>query len=171
MPVGASTAAWQNLVLPANGATVVATSGTSSPAKQGFAVLQSGDATKKLAIMAQVGADEVAPSASLTPPFVIPFNATSAATTTAYLYNPSSSGSVVLSLAIYDITGKALGAGQITIPAGQQGAIPMSKSAAGFGGSQGTLVVGGTGSVLAMGLRAGTDGRIEMVPPQAVNTL
>ncbi|MGP8245980.1 MAG: hypothetical protein ACLQVN_15845 [Bryobacteraceae bacterium] len=169
VPVGASTAAWQNLVLPANGATVVVTSGTSSPAKQGFAVLQSGDATKKLAIMAQVGADEVAPSATLAPPFVIPFDATSGATTTAYFYNPGASGSVTLPLAIYDNTGKALGSGQITIPAGQQGAIPMSKSAAGFGGSKGTLVVGGSGSVLALGLRVGTDGRIEMVPVQAVN--
>jgi hypothetical protein len=169
MPVGTSAAAWQNLVLPANGATVVVTSGTSSPSKQGFAILQSGDPAKKLAIMAQVGVDEVAPSASLTPPFAIPFNATSGATTTAYLYNPNAGGSLNLSLAIYDNTGKALGSGQIAIPGGQQGAIPMSKSAAGFGGTQGTLVVSGSGSVLAMGLRVGTDGRIEMVPAQAVN--
>jgi hypothetical protein len=169
MPVGASTAAWQNLVLPANGATVVVTSGTSNPTKQGFAVLQSGDPTKKLAIMAQAGADQVAPSVTVTPPFVIPFDATTGATTTAYLYNPNSSGSVTFSLGIYDYTGKALGSGQITVPAGQQGVIPMSKSAAAFGGSQGTLVVGGSGAVLAAGLRVGTDGRIEMVPPQAVN--
>jgi hypothetical protein len=169
MPVGASTAAWQNLVLPANGATVVVTSGTSNPSKQGFAILQSGDPAKKLAIMAQVGVDEVAPSATLAPPFGIPFNATSGATTTAYLYNPAASGSLTLSLAIYDNTGEVLGSGQITIPAGQQGAIPMSKSAAAFGGTQGTLVVGGSGSVLAMGLRVGTDGRIEMVPAQTVN--
>jgi len=168
LPVGASTAAWQNLILPANGVTVVATSGTSSPSKQGFAILQSGDPSKKLAIMAQVGVDEVAPSAALTPPFVMPFNATSGATTTAYLYNPSAS-SLNLSLAIYDNTGKALGSGQIAIPAGQQGAIPMSKSAAGFGNTQGTLVVSGSGPVLAMGVRVGSDGRIEMVPAQAVN--
>jgi hypothetical protein len=168
LPVGASTTAWQNLILPADGVTVVVTSGTSSPSKQGFAILQSGDPSKKLAIMAQVGVDEVAPSATLTLPFVMPFNATSGATTAAYLYNPSAS-SLNLSLSIYDNTGRALGSGQIAIPAGQQGAIPMSKSAAGFGGTQGTLVVSGSGSVLAMGLRVGTDGRIEMVPAQAVN--
>ncbi len=164
----AAAAAWQNLTIPAYGATTIATTGSSSPQKQGFAIVQTGDATKRVPVMAQVGLDLVSPSVALTPPFVVPFDATSSATTTLYLYNPATAGSVTLGLTIYNSAGTTLGSGQIVIPALQQGTVTMSKSIAVFGGQKGTLYVTGSSPVFSMGVRVDGGGRIDMVPP-AVN--
>ena len=51
----AAAASWQNLTIPAYGAATIATTGSSSPQKQGFAIVQTGDATKRVPAMAQVG--------------------------------------------------------------------------------------------------------------------
>jgi hypothetical protein len=164
----AAAASWQNVTIPAYGATTIATTGSSSPQKQGFAIVQTGDATRRVPAMAQVGLDLISPSVALTPPFVVPFDATSNATTTLYLYNPATTGSVTLGLTIYNSAGTTLGSGQIVIPALQQGTITMSKSVAVFGGQKGTLYVTGSAPVWSMGVRTDGGGRIDMVPP-AVN--
>jgi len=161
----AAAAAWQNLTIPAYGAVTIATTGSSSPQKQGFAMVQTGDPTKRLAAMAQVGLDLVSPSVALTPPFVMPFDATSNNTTTLYIYNPATAGSVTLGLTIYNSAGTTLGTGQIVISALQQGAVAMSKSSAVFGGQKGTLYVSGPVPVWSMGIRVDGGGRIDMVPP------
>jgi len=164
----AAAASWQNLTIPAYGAATITTAGGSSPQKQGFAIVQTGDATKRVTAMAQVGLDLISPSAALTPPFVVPFDATSTATTTLYIYNPATTGSVTLGLTIYNSAGTTLGSGQIVIPALQQGAVTMSRSGAVFGGQKGTLYVTGSAPVWSMGVRVDGGGRIDMVPP-AVN--
>ncbi|MGB9458472.1 MAG: hypothetical protein WCB12_20655 [Bryobacteraceae bacterium] len=164
----AAAASWQNVTIPAYGAVTIATNGSSSPQKQGFAIIQTGDATKRVAAMAQVGLDLVSPSVSLTPPFVVPFDATSTATTTLYVYNPATTGSVTLGLTIYNSAGTTLGTGQIVIPALQEGTVTMSKSLAAFAGQKGTLYVTGSSPVWGMGVRVDGGGRIDMVPP-AVN--
>jgi len=161
----AAAAAWQNLTIPAYGAAVIATAGSSSPQKQGFAIVQTGDATKRVLAMAQVGLDLISPSLALTPPFVVPFDATSSATTTLYIYNPAPTGSVTLGLTIYNGAGTTLGTGQIVIPAQQQGTVTMSNNMAVFAGQKGTLYVTGSAPVWSMGVRVGGDGRIDMVPP------
>ena len=163
---GTATAAlWQNLTIPAYGAATIATTGISSPQKQGFAVVQTGDATKRIPAMAQVGVDLISPSVALTPPFVVPFDATSTASTTLYIYNPSPTGSVTLGLTIYGSSGTTLGSGQIVIPALQQGTVTMSKNLAVFGGQKGILYVTGLAPVWTMGVRVDGGGRIDMVPP------
>jgi hypothetical protein len=164
----AATASWQNLTIPAYGSATIATTGSSSPQKQGFAVVQTGDATKRVPAMAQVGLDLVSPSVALTPPFVVPFDATSTATTTLYIYNPATTGSVTLGLTIYSSAGTILGSGQIVVPALQQGTVTMSKSLPVFAGQKGTLYVTGSAPVWSMGIRVDGGGRIDMVPP-AVN--
>jgi len=161
----AAAASWQNLTIPAYGAVTIATTGSSSPLKQGFAMVQTGDATKHVPAMAQVGLDLVSPSIALTPPFAAPFDATSTATTTLYIYNPASTGSATLELTIYNSTGTTLGTGQIVIPALQQGTVTMSKNVAVFGGQKGTLYVTGSAPVWSMGVRVDGGGRINMVPP------
>jgi hypothetical protein len=161
----AAAASWQNLTIPAYGAVTIATSGSSSPQKQGFAMVETGDATKRVPAMAQVGLDLISPSVALTPPFVVPFDATSTATTTLYIYNPASAGSATLELTIYNSAGTTLGTGQIVVPALQQGTVTMSKSAAVFGGQKGTLYVTGSAPVWSMGIRVDGGGRIDMVPP------
>jgi hypothetical protein len=158
----------QNLTIPAFGAATVATTGSSSPQRQGFALIETGDSTKRVPAMAQVGLDLISPSVAVTPPFVVPFDATSTATTTLYIYNPATTGSVTLGLTIFNSSGIALGNGQIVIPAQQQGTVPMSKSLAVFSGQKGTLYVTGSAPVWSMGMRIDGGGRIEMVPP-AVN--
>ncbi len=161
----AAAASWQNLTIPAYGAVTIATTGSSSPQKQGFAMVETGDATKRVPAMAQVGLDLISPSVALTPPFVVPFDATSTATTTLYIYNPASAGSATLELTIYNSAGTTLGTGQIVVPALQQGTVTMSKSAAVFGGQKGTLYVTGSAPVWSMGVRVDGGGRIDMVPP------
>jgi hypothetical protein len=171
MTVATGTAAatsWQNLTIPPYGATTIVTAGSSNPQKQGFAIVLTGDSTKRVPVEAQVGLDLVSPSVAVTPPFVLPFDATSTATTTLYIYNPATTGSVTLSLTVYNSTGGALGSGQIVIPAQQQGTITMSKSVPVFGGQKGTLLVTGASPVWSMGVRVDGGGRIDMVPP-AVN--
>jgi lysyl endopeptidase len=164
----AAAASWQNLTIPAYGAATIATTGSSSPQKQDFAIVQTSDATKRVPALAQVGSDLVSPSVALTPPFVVPFDATSTATTTLYIYNPATTGSVTLGLTIYNSAGTTLGAGQIVIRALQQGTVTMSKSGAVFGGQKGMLSVTGSAPVWSMGVRVDGGGRIDMVPP-AVN--
>ena len=161
----AAAASWQNLTIPAYGAVTIATTGSSSPQKQGFAMVETGDATKRVPAMAQVGLDLISPSVALTPPFVVPFDATSTATTTLYIYNPATAGSATLELTIYNSAGTTLGTGQIVVPALQQGTVTMSKSAAVFGGQKGTLYVTGSAPVWSMGVRVDGGGRIDMVPP------
>ena len=164
---GSVAAAWQNLTIPAYGTATITTGGTSSPQQQAFAIVTTGDATKRLATVAQVGQDLVAPSAAVTPPFVVPFDATSTATTTLYIFNPATSGSVSLALAVYNTAGTLLGSGTIAVPAQQQGTVAMSRTASAFAGQKGTLLVTGSAPVWAMGVRVDSGGRIDMVPPQA----
>ena len=162
----AAAAAWQNLTIPAYGTATVTTAGTSSPQKQAFAVLTTGDATKRMPAMAQVGVDMVAPSVAMTPPFAIPFDATSTATTTLYIFNPAATGSATLGLAVYNSAGTLLGSGNIVVPAQQQGSVVVSKSVAVFSGQKGTLSVTGSAPVWSMGVRVDAGGRINMVPPR-----
>jgi len=171
-PVSISTAtaaasAWQNVTIPAHGTATIATSGGSNPQKQGFALIQAGTAANPIPAVAQVGLDLVSPSVPLTPPFVVPFDATSSATTTLYIYNPAPTGSLTLGLTVYSSSGTMLGAGQIVIPGLQQGTVTMSKSIAVFAGQKGTLYVTGSGPVWSMGIRVDSGGRINMVPPTA----
>jgi hypothetical protein len=166
LPLGeALPAAWENVTIPAFGAATVATAGTSSLAKQVFALVQSNDPSKKVEALAQVGADLISSSVALTPPFAVPFDGTVAPGTTLYVYNPAASGSVSLGLAVYDGTGTLLGTGSMAVPGGQQGAVAMGKSAAVFGGKKGSLYVSGAATVWVMGIRTGSDGRMEMAPP------
>jgi hypothetical protein len=162
----AAAASWQNLTIPAYGTATVTTAGTSSPQKQAFAVLTTGDATKRMPAMAQVGADMVAPSVAMTPPFAIPFDATSTATTTLYIFNPAATGSATLGLTVYNSAGTLLGSGSIVVPAQQQGSVVMSKNAAVFSGQKGTLSVTGSSPVWSMGVRVDAGGRINVVPPR-----
>ena len=73
-------------------------------------------------------------------------------------------------MAVYDTAGKLLGTGQITIPAQQQGVIAMSKTASVFGGNKGILSLSGSATVVAMGIRAGSDGRMNTVAPLAISS-
>ncbi len=161
----AAAASWQNLTIPAYGAVAVTTGGSSSPQKQGFAIVETGDATKRVAAVAQVGLDLVSPSVAVTPPFVVPFDATSTATTTLYIYNPATTGSVTLGLTAYNSSGTTIATGQIVVPYRQQGTVTMSNGIAAFAGQKGTLSVAGSAPVWSMGVRVGGDGRIDMVPP------
>lgn len=169
IPIATGTAAassWQNLTIPAYGTATIATTGSASPQKQGFAIIETGDATKRVPAVAQVGADLVAPSVAITPPFVVPFDATSAATTTLYIFNPATSGSVTLGLTVYNSAGTTLGSGSIVVPAQQQGTVTMSNSVAIFAGQKGTLSITGAAPVWCMGVRADSGGRIDMVLPE-----
>ncbi|SPE40504.1 hypothetical protein SBA3_3770021 [Candidatus Sulfopaludibacter sp. SbA3] len=157
------------MTIPAFGTATVTTAGTSSPQKIGFAIVQSSDASKKVQPMAQIGPDLIPPSVPAALPVALPFDATGTATTTLYLYNPATSGSLTGALGVYDSNGNTLGTGSFTIVAQQQVPIVMSKTAAVFGDKKGTLYVSGSGTVLAMGIRTGSDGRLEMVMPEAVS--
>jgi hypothetical protein len=165
---GAAAVSGQNLTIPAYGTVTIATTGSSSPPRQGFAIVATGDATKRVPVMAQVGLDLVSASVAVTPPFVVPFDATSTATTTLYIYNPATNGSVTLGLTVYSSSGTALATGVIVVPFEQQGSVTMSKSVAAFAGQKGTLYVTGSAPVWSMGVRVDGGGRIDMVPP-AVN--
>jgi hypothetical protein len=162
---GAAATAWQNVTIPAYGAATITTTGSSSMQEQGFVIIQTGDAAKRVAAEAQVGQDLVSPSIALTPPFVVPFDATSSATTTLYLYNPAATGSVTLGLTIYGSSGNMLGTGQLVIPPQQQGTVTMSRTVSVFAGQKGMLLVTGPAPVWSTGVRVGSDGRIDMVPP------
>ena len=162
---GTAAASWQNLTIPAYGTATVTTAGSSNPQKTGFAIVQTGDSTKRVTGMAQVGLDLISPSAAVAPPFAVPFDATSTSTTTLYIFNPATTGSATLGLAILNSSGTTVGTGQIVIPAQQQGAVPMSKSLAVFSGQKGMLYVTGPATVWAMAMRVDGGGRIEMVPP------
>ena len=167
VPVGQATpAAWQNVTIPAFGTATVATAGSPSPQKQGIATIQSGDPAKRVQAWAQVNGDVVDPTVLAAPPFVVPFDATGTAFTTLYLFNPAATGTLNLNLSVYDTTGLLIGTGSIGIPGQQEGAIPMSRTAAVFGGRKGILVVTGTGPVSAMAIRTAADGRLGSVAPE-----
>ena len=168
VPVGTATASWQNLTIPAFGTALLATAGSSAPQKSGMAVIQSNDPAKRIRVWAQINGDAIAPAAPVTSPFVVPFDATTAASTTLYLFNPAATGTLALSLGIYDISGALIGTGLITIPAQQEGAIPMTRTAAVFGGKKGILYVTGTGSLSSMGIRTAADGRVSSILPMPV---
>ena len=164
VPVASATASWQNVTIPAFGTTTISTAGNSSPQKSGMAVIQSGDPAKRVQAWAQINGDTVAPAAQVTPPFVVPFDATAAAGTTLYLFNTAATGTLALNLNVYDTSGTLVGTGLMTIPAQQEGILPMTRTAAVFGGRKGILDVTATGPVSAMGIRTAADGRISSVP-------
>ena len=169
LPLGlAGTLSWQNVTIPAWGTATVTTAGTSSPQKQGLAIVQAGDPAKRVQAWAQIGADAIVPALFTTPTFVVPFDATGTASTTLYLFNPAATGTLNLTLSIYDTTGALIGTGTIAIPAQQEGAIPMTKTAAVFGGKKGILMVYGSAGVSAMGIRTATDGRLSSVVPETL---
>lgn len=161
----ASPVSWQNVTIQPFGTFVLATTGTSNPQKQGMAIVQSGDPAKRVQVYAQINQDVVSPADLLTLPVAVPFDATTAASTTLYLYNPAATGSIALALTLYDQAGMTVGTGQVAIPAGQQAVVSMSRTAAVFGGNKGTLYITGSGDILAAALRTAPDGRIGMVAP------
>jgi len=168
MPVatlGGASSAWQNLTIPAYGTATITTSGTSSPQKQGFAVVQTGDTTKRVLAAAKVGLDLVSSSLPMTPPFAIPFDATANATTMLYLYNPSATVLAGLGLSVYNSSGSLVGTGQLVVPPNQQGTVIMAKSMPVFGGQKGMLYITGASPVWSMGVQVGGDGPVEMVQP------
>ena len=166
LPLGQAQAAWQNVTIPAHGTATVVTAGSSSPQKQGMAMIQSADPAKRVQAWAQINSDAIAPVVLTAPPFTVPFDATGTAFTTLYLFNPAATGTLTLSLAVFDTGGVAIASGTITIPAQQEGSIPMTRTASGFGGKKGTLFVDGKGPVSVMGIRAAADGRLSSVPPE-----
>jgi hypothetical protein len=169
VPVGQSQASsWQNVTIPAFGTVTVTTAGSSTPPKQGIAVIQSGDAAKRVQALALINSDVVPAALPVAPPLVVPFDATSSATTTLYIYNASTTDITTLTLTIHDTSGSVAGTGQITIPPQQEGTIAMFRSAAVFGGHKGLLYVNGRGSLLVMGIRTASDGRLSGVIPAAV---
>jgi hypothetical protein len=167
VPVGTASVSWQNVTIPAYGSAAVTTTGASSPVKQGMALVQSNDATKKLQANALVGLDLLTGATAPSLPFVIPFDATGTPSATLYLFNNSITATSTLNLTIYDTNGAVVGTGQITVPPQQEGAIAMTKTAAVFGGRKGILYVSGSGSFLSMSIRTATDGSLSNVPPLA----
>jgi len=165
VPIGTTSMSWQNITIPAFGSTIINTTGTSSPQKAGMALIQTSDATKRIRAWAQVGNDIVAPMQQMASPFVLPFDATGIASATLYFFNPAATGTVSMNLSVYDTAGTLVGTGLASIPAQQEGTLPMTRTAAVFGGRKGTLLVTPSGSVSAMGLRTATDGRISSSPP------
>jgi len=165
VPIGTTSMSWQNITIPAFGSTIITTTGTSSPQKAGMALIQTSDATKRIRAWAQVGNDIVAPMQQMASPFVLPFDATGIASTTLYFFNPAATGTVSMNLSVYDTAGTLVGTGLASIPAQQEGTLPMTRTAAVFGGRKGTLLVTPSASVSAMGLRTATDGRISSSPP------
>jgi len=171
VPLGPTqTASWQNVTIPAFGTATVATAGSSSPQMQGLAVIQSADPAKRVQGWAQINSDAIAAALLTAPVFVVPFDATAAASTTLYLFNPAATGTLNLTLSIYDTTGTLVGNGTIAIPAQQEGSIPMTKTASVFGGRKGILKVDGSGSVSAMGIRTAADGRLSSVIPELLTS-
>ena len=168
VPVASATASWQNVTIPAFGTAIVSTAGSSSPQKSGMAMIQSGDAGKRIQAWAQINADVIAPAANVASPFTIPFDATTAASTTLYVFNSAATGIVSLTLSVYDTSGTLIGNGTMTIPAQQEGALSMTRTATVFGGRKGILYVTGSGPVSAMGIRTAADGRLNSVPASAV---
>ena len=164
VPMASASASWQNVTIPAFGTATVSTAGSSSPQKSGMAVIQSGDPAKRVQAWAQINGDTVASVAAVTLPFVLPFDATTAASTTLYLFNPAATGTLALNLSVYDTSGALVGTGVMTIPAQQEGTLPMTRTAAVFGGRKGILYVTAAGPVSAMGIRTAADGRISSVP-------
>jgi len=165
VPIASASVSWQNVTIPAFGTAIVATAGSSSPQKSGMAVIQSGDPAKRVAAWAQINGDVIAPAANLTAPFTIPYDATSTAATTLYVFNPAATGTLTLGLSVYDTSGTLVATGTMTVPAQQEAALPMTKSAAAFGGRKGILYMTGSGAVQAMGIRTAADGRISSEPP------
>ena len=164
---GAAAAAWQNVTIPAFGAATVTTAGTSSPQKLGLAVVQSSDATKRVQPVAQVGQDLIPPSVIAALPLAMQFDATGTYTTSLYLYNPGNTA-LSASFTVYDSGGAVIGSGAVSLAPQQQSYILTSKSATVVGGKKGTIYVTGTGAVLAMGIRTGSDGRMEALIPEVV---
>ncbi|HLK62431.1 MAG TPA: hypothetical protein VKU19_03270 [Bryobacteraceae bacterium] len=166
IPVGTAMVSWQNITLPPFGTAIVSTVGSSSPQKSGMALVQSGDQAKRIQAWAQINNNDiVGAGVNLMAPFSMPFDATSAAGTTLYVFNPSSTATLTLSLSIYDNTGAAVGSGSLTIPPQQEGVLPMTRTAAVFGGRKGLVYVTGGSSVSAIGVHTATDGRISSVAP------
>jgi len=169
VPIGTTSMSWQNITIPAFGSTTISTTGTSSPQKAGMALIQTSDATKRVRAWAQIANDVVAPMQLMASPFLVPFDATGSASTTLYFFNPAGTGTVAMNLSVYDTAGTLVGTGLTSIPAQQEGTLPMTRTAAVFGGRKGTLLVTPSASVSAMGLRTATDGRISSSPPAMIS--
>jgi hypothetical protein len=133
-----------------------------------MAVIQSADPAKRVQAWAQINSDGIAPALLTATPLAAPFDATTAAFTTLYVFNPAATGTVTLTLTIYDTTGAVIGNGTIAIPAQQEGSIPMTETAVVFGGRRGILKVDGSGSVWAMGIRTAADGRLSSIIPESL---
>lgn len=169
VPLGdGQTASFANVTIPASGTATVATAGTSSPQTKGMATIQSADPAKRVQAWAQINSDGIAPALLTATPLAAPFDATTAAFTTLYVFNPAATGTVTLTLTIYDTTGAVIGNGTIAIPAQQEGSIPMTETAMVFGGRKGILKVEGSGSVWAMGIRTAADGRLSSIIPESL---
>lgn len=164
IPLGTQLTSWQNLTIPPFGTATILTAGNSTPQKSGMAAIQSNDPVKRIRAWSQINADALDSAEPVALPFVVPFDATTAASTTLYLFNSADTASATLSLSIYDTGGTLLGSGMITIPAQQEGSVAMTKTAAVFGGKKGILYVTGTGTLSAMGIRTAADGRLSSVP-------
>jgi hypothetical protein len=162
---GQGTASWFNFTIQPFASTVVTTSGTSSPQHGGFALIQTTDPTKRIAVTTQINNDMVATSQSISLPMVIPFDATSTPSTTLYIFNPAASGAASFTMSVYNSAGTLVGSTSASVPAQQEGTITMNTSAALFGGNKGLLYLSGSGPLTVMGIHTAADGRLSSVAP------
>ena len=85
-------------------------------------------------------------------PFAIPFDASASGSTQLFAYNNAWWGTANLTVTGYDATGTMIGSAPLTIPMQQAASFVVTNATSLFGGKKGTLVVTGSGSLLAMGL-------------------
>ncbi len=154
-------------MLPAGGSASFATAPV-APLRAGMALAWTPDTQKQLQSVLSINGNPISPASPVALPFSIPFDASASGSTQLFAYNNAWWGTANLTVTGYDATGTMIGSAPLTIPMQQAASFVVTNATSLFGGKKGTLVVTGSGSVLAMGLEIDAAGKISPAMPAAV---
>jgi Trypsin-like peptidase domain len=136
-----------------------------APLRAGMALSWTPDTQKQLQSALLINGTPEPPATPVALPFAIPFDASSSGSTQVFAYNNAWWGTANLTVTGYDQAGTIIGSAPLTIPTQQAASFVVTNATSQFGGKKGTLVVTGSGSLLAMGLQIDTTGKISPVMP------
>lgn len=150
--------------LSANQNTTITTA-PMAPLRQGMALAWTADTQKALRATLAVNGRNIPAAVPVGLPFSLPFDATLPGSTQLFVYNSAWWGAANLTITGYDSAGSLIGTANLSVPVEQGGSLVLSPATAVFGGKKGTLVVSGSGTVVAMGLQIIASGGITPVIP------